>query len=120
MMRLIGSFVAAIVGSVVGAAARMGVEMAAGAGADDDGGLEVSGSIAAAAGGAILGTLLGGPRLAFWASAVLSAAGAERLDQRLLAVAGVDRDALVARAMELGERARQARSASSGGEEPAA
>jgi hypothetical protein len=67
----------------------------------------VAGAIVAALAGGLLGAIIGARR-AFWLAAVLSAAGAERLDRRLLSRAGVDYGALVERAMET---ARQARSA---------
>jgi hypothetical protein len=107
-MHLILSILAGLAGSTLGAAARLLVDSAdAGAlpGADEP--IALRGSISAAVVGGLLGTILGARR-AFWLAAVLSAAGAERLDRKLLARAGVDYDALVERAMET---ARQARSA---------
>jgi hypothetical protein len=69
--------------------------------------------VAALAGG-LLGTILG-VRRAFWLAAVLSAAGAERLDRKLLSRAGVDYDALVERAMDTARQARTAAEDAMGG-----
>ncbi|HEY7332995.1 MAG TPA: hypothetical protein VH859_08580 [Candidatus Limnocylindria bacterium] len=107
-MHLILSLIAGVAGSAFGAGARMLVDGAErGAAPGTDGPIVVNGSIVAALAGGLLGAILGARR-AFWLAAVLSAAGAERLDRRLLSRAGVDYGALVERAMET---ARQARSA---------
>lgn len=107
-MHLILSLVAGLAGSAFGAGARMlvdGAERGGPPSADEP--IVVNGSIVAALAGGLFGAILGARR-AFWLAAVLSAAGAERLDRKLLSRAGVDYGALVERAMET---ARQARSA---------
>lgn len=107
-MQLILSLIAGVAGSAFGAGARMlvdGAERGAAPGTGEP--IVVNGSIVAALAGGLLGAILGARR-AFWLAAVLSAAGAERLDRKLLSRAGVDYGALVERAMET---ARQARSA---------
>jgi hypothetical protein len=107
-MHLILSLIAGLAGSALGGAARLVVDSVdRGAGPSPDEPVVVSGSITAAAAGGLLGMILGAGR-GFWLAAVLSAAGAERLDRKLLSRAGVDYSALVERAMEA---ARQARSA---------
>jgi hypothetical protein len=108
-MNLILSLLAGVVGSALGAVARLGVETAdRGSAPGEAEPVAINASLTAAAAGGILGSLLGGPGRAFWLAAVLSAAGAERLDRKLLGRAGVDYSGLVDRAMEA---ARQARSA---------
>jgi len=117
-MHLILSLVAGLAGSALGAAARLLVDSAdTGARPDVEGAIVVNGSITAALAGGLLGTLLGGRR-AFWIAAVLSAAGAERLDRKLLSRAGVDYGALVERAVEAARQARTAAQDAVGGSAP--
>jgi uncharacterized protein YcfJ len=102
-------------GSALGGAARLvvdSVERGAGPSADEP--VVVSGSITAALAGGLLGLILGAGR-GFWLAAVLSAAGAERLDRKLLSRAGVDYGALVERAMEAARQARTAADDAMGG-----
>lgn len=107
-MHLILSLIAGIAGSALGGGARLVVDsIDRGAGPSPDEPVVVSGSITAAAAGGLLGVFLGARR-AFWLAAVLSAAGAERLDRKLLARAGIDYAALVERAMEAARQARTA------------
>jgi hypothetical protein len=106
-MHLIFSLIAGMAGSALGGAARLVVDsIDRGAGPSPDEPVVVSGSITAAAAGGLLGVILGAGR-GFWLAAVLSAAGAERLDRKLLSRAGVDYGALVERAMEAARQARQ-------------
>lgn len=106
-MHLIFSLIAGMAGSALGGAARLVVDsIDRGAGPSPDEPVVVSGSITAAAAGGLLGVILGAGR-GFWLAAVLSAAGAERLDRKLLSRAGVDYGALVERAMEAARQARR-------------
>jgi hypothetical protein len=114
-MHLILSLLAGMAGSALGGAARLvvdSVERGAGPSADEP--VVVSGSITAALAGGLLGLILGAGR-GFWLAAVLSAAGAERLDRKLLSRAGVDYGALVERAMEAARQARTAADDAMGG-----
>jgi hypothetical protein len=107
-MNLILSILAGVLGSAVGGAARVGVEMLERGGRrGSDEPVVINGSLTAAVAGGLLGTLLGGPRRAFWLAAVLSAAGAERLDARILSRAGIDYGALVDRAVSAARQARE-------------
>jgi hypothetical protein len=131
-MNLLISIPAALLGSLLGSAARGAVAMAqaqlGGTGGDrtspDDPGaaapaatINVSLSPVAGLLGGAIGSLLG-VRVAFWLGAVLGAAGTDRLDAMLLGRVGIDMDALVAKASEAAtEAAARARSAVS--EEPA-
>jgi len=117
-MHLILSLMAGLAGSALGAAARLLVDSAdTGARPDVEGAIVVNGSITAALAGGLMGTILGGRR-AFWIAAVLSAAGAERLDRKLLSRAGVDYEALVERAMDAARKARTAAEDAMGGGAP--
>jgi hypothetical protein len=99
----------ALLGSLVGSALRSGLKAAeARLDADPEAPppemtMNVSGSAIAALAGGLMG-LLFGTRTAFWGGVALGAAGIERFDVRVLRMAGVDVDALVARAMEMAER----------------
>lgn len=122
-MHLLISIPAALLGSLVGSAARGGMLMAqaqlstqASEPDDQDESVEAVPARAAAAinisvspvagliGGAV-GSVLG-LRMGFWVGAVLGAAGTDRLDAMLLGRVGIDMDALVARATEAATRAR--------------
>ena len=118
-MHLFISLIAALAGSALGAAARLIVDRAE-RGAPPDRGepVVVNASIAAALAGGLLGAILGARR-AFWLAAVLSAAGAERIDRKLLSRAGVDYEALVSRARETARQARTAAEDAMGDAEPA-
>ena len=119
-MNLLVSIPAAVLGSLVGSAARGGVAMAqAQLGAREPDAdtpattINVSVSPVAALIGGAVGSLLG-VRVAFWLGAVLGAAGMDRLDAMLLGRMGVDMDAMVARATEAAsDAASRARSAAS-------
>jgi hypothetical protein len=93
---------AALLGSGMGAGVRAGVavvEQQIGTAEPAEGPVVVSGSLVAAVVSGIVCTVLGrGPRTAFWFGAVLTAAGADRLDGWVLQRFGVDRDRLVAQA----------------------
>jgi predicted MFS family arabinose efflux permease len=117
-MKLLISIPAALLGSLLGSAARAGVAMAQArlaekddvasmADAADDAAINVTISPTAGLMGGALGAVLG-VRLAFWAGAVVGAAGVDRLDAMLLGRVGIDMDALVARATEAATRARSA------------
>jgi predicted MFS family arabinose efflux permease len=122
-MHLLISIPAALLGSLVGSAARGGLLMAqaqlaaqatkpdephesdeaVAAPTADTINISIS-PVAALIGGAV-GSMLG-LRVAFWVGAVLGAAGADRLDAVLLGRVGIDMDALVAKATEAATRAR--------------
>ena len=126
-MNLLFSIPAAVLGSVVGSAARGAMLMAqaqlagqataprepqgsdepVAAAAADTINISVS-PVAGLIGGAV-GSLLG-MRVAFWVGAVLGAAGTDRLDAMLLGRVGIDMDALVAKATEAATKARSAAS----------
>ncbi len=113
--------VAALFGSGLGAAVRAGVtavERQVGTAEPVDGPIVVSGSLVAAVTAGVACSVLGrGPRLAFWFGALLTAAGADRLDGWVLQRFGVDRDRLVAQARAVA--AAPAARRSGGGQEPA-
>lgn len=124
-MNLLISIPAALLGSLIGSAARGGVAMAqaqVSAGTSDSAApdeavaattINVSVSPVAGLIGGAVGSLLG-VRVAFWLGAVLGAAGMDRLDAMLLGRVGIDMDALVAKATEAAtEAAGKARSAAS-------
>jgi hypothetical protein len=102
-MGLILSILAALVGSVAGAAVRAGVTFAEaqlekkGSGPEL---LSVNGSLVGGLAAGVVADAVGGPRLAFWLGAVLGAAGADRLDWWLLRRIGVDPEQLMARARD--------------------
>jgi hypothetical protein len=122
-MNLLISIPAALLGSVVGSAARGGLAMAQaqlGATMPAAGGspgpdeptaavpaatINVSISPVAGLVGGAAGSMLG-VSVAFWIGAVLGAAGTDRLDAMLLGRVGIDMDALVAKATEAANRAR--------------
>jgi MFS family permease len=125
-VNLLISIPAALLGSLIGSAARGGVAMAqaqvsagtSNSAAPDEAGaaastINVSVSPMAGLIGGAVGSLLG-VRVAFWLGAVLGAAGMDRLDAMLLGRVGIDMDALVAKATEAAtEAANKARSAAS-------
>jgi hypothetical protein len=98
-MSLILSIPAAMLGSLLGSAARGGVAVARArvAGEPEPDVINVSISPAAGLVGGFIGSVLGLER-AFWVGAMLGAAGMDRIDAMLLRRVGVDLDALVARA----------------------
>jgi predicted MFS family arabinose efflux permease len=122
-MNLLISIPAALLGSLVGSAARGGMLMAQAqlsaqaTEADDQdesvdavpapaaATINISVSPVAALIGGAVGSMLG-LRVAFWVGAVLGAAGTDRLDAMLLGRVGIDMDALVAKATEAATRAR--------------
>jgi hypothetical protein len=119
-MNLLISIPAALLGSLLGSAARGGVAMAQAqlSAAESEAiapAATINVSISPVAGliGGAVGSLLG-VRAAFWLGAVLGAAGMDRLDAMLLGRMGVDMDALVAKATEAAtDVASRARSAAS-------
>lgn len=118
-MNLLISIPAALLGSILGSAARGGVAMAqvqlAAKETDLDAAptadaINISVSPVAGLIGGAVGSLLG-VRVAFWLGAVLGAAGMDRLDAMLLGRIGIDMDALVAKATQAASQAaREARS----------
>jgi hypothetical protein len=102
----------AFLGSLLGSALRAGLKVAEerlDAGPDaqaQEMNLNINGSAVAAVGGGLMG-LLFGTRTAFWSGVALGAAGTERFDMRILRVAGVDVDALIARARSMAQQAGQ-------------
>jgi hypothetical protein len=119
-MGLILSILAALGGSVAGAAVRAGigmVEQQLGRGAKGakqaPAPMMINGSlVGGVAAGVVADAVGGGMGLGFWLGAVLGAAGADRLDWWVLERFGVDRDALMAKALKAAENAqRQARKA---------
>ena len=111
-MHMLISIPAALLGSLVGSAARGGVAMAQArvAGASDGGEeptINISVSPVAGLVGGLVGSVLG-LRAAFWVGSVLGAAGMDRLDARLLAQVGIDMDAMMAKAVDAAGKARQA------------
>jgi hypothetical protein len=132
-MNLLISIPAALLGSLLGSAARGGVAMAHAqlggrltrpgdadpsdepVAALPENAISINGSAVAALVGGAVGSLLG-VRTAFWVGAVLGAAGVDRLDAMLLGRVGIDMDALVAKASEAAtEAAARARSGVSEG-----
>jgi hypothetical protein len=119
-MGLILSILAALGGSVAGAAVRAGINMAdqqlrsqgkkAGKAPDP---LMINGSlVGGVAAGVLSDAVGGGVGMGFWLGAVLGAAGADRLDWWLLERVGIDREALIGKALQAAEGAqRQARKA---------
>lgn len=115
MMRLLLSIPMALLGSLVGSALRAGLKVAedrldAGPDAPGTGDVNINGSALAALGGGFMG-LVFGTRTAFWSGVALGAAGIDRFDFRLLRMAGVDVDAMIARARSMAEQAGQRSSA---------
>jgi hypothetical protein len=108
-MRLFLSILAAMAGSTLGAAARTAADAADRLVRNEpmaEGPVTVNGSVTAAVVGGFLGTLLGGPRRAFWLGAMLGAAGADRFDAMLLSRFGLDANTLMAKATAAAGRAR--------------
>jgi hypothetical protein len=110
-MHLLISIPAALLGSLLGSAVRGAVATAqdrvTGIG-EEAAEPVVNVSISPVAGlvGGVAGGMLG-VGTAFWIGALLGAAGMDRLDAKLLGQVGVDMDALVAKAVEVAERARR-------------
>jgi hypothetical protein len=109
-MHLLISIPAALLGSLLGSAVRGAVATAqdrvtGGGGEAAEPVVNVSISPVAGLVGGVAGGMLGVGN-AFWIGAVLGAAGMDRLDAKLLGQVGVDMDALVAKAVEVAERAR--------------
>ena len=98
-MRLIIGTLAALAGGLLGSAARGGVDIAHArlAGETEPEVINVTISPVAAVAGSVVGLVVG-VRAAFWAGAVLGAAGSARIDRLVLGRFGIDLDALVARA----------------------
>jgi hypothetical protein len=109
-MRLLLSIPSALLGSLVGSALRSALKIADArleAGGESPAAevhMNINGSALAALGGGLMG-LLFGTRTAFWSGVALGAAGIDRFDLRLLRLAGVDVDAMIARARTMAERA---------------
>ena len=99
-MGIIFTTLAALVGSLVGAAAREGVGLARRQAAGEGGppAVTLTASIIASATVGLITSLVGGSRLAFWLGAVLGAAGADQLDEMVFGRVGFDPADLVARA----------------------
>jgi hypothetical protein len=108
-MHLILSILAGLLGSVVGAAARVGID-AADRRLNGEAQPENLVIVASPSAGLVAGVagIVIGVRRAFWLGAVLSAAGADRLDARVMGRFGLDPEALVAKAKEAAARAREA------------
>lgn len=108
-MRMIGSIVFALLGGAFGSAVKNAVDMAdrtVTRGQPPEGPVTISASLVGSAAAALLGTILLGPRRAFWLSALFAAAGADRLDRTVLRSAGIDVEALVAKAQQAAMSAR--------------
>ena len=118
-MGLILSILAALGGSVAGAAVRAGVNIAdqqlrsQGKKAKTPDPMMINGSlVGGVAAGVLSDAVGGGVGMGFWLGAVLGAAGADRLDWWLLERVGISRDELIGKAMQAAESAqRQARKA---------
>jgi hypothetical protein len=117
-MRFIASVLAAMLGSTLGGAIRVGLESAEHQvkGEPMDENIVVGGSLTAALAGGVIGSFLG-VRRAFWLGAVFGAAGAARFDAMILGRFGIDTDALMAKATEAAGRAKAAAQARRGGED---
>jgi hypothetical protein len=112
-MNLLISTLAALLGSLIGSAARGGVATAQAqlGGAPrkkSDAAAAINVSVSPVAGlvGGAIGSVFG-LRVAFWIGSVLGAAGMDRLDARLLAQVGIDLDAMVAKAVNAAGKARE-------------
>jgi hypothetical protein len=109
-MRLLASVPLALLGSLLGSALRSGLQIAeARLDADPDApapemDLAINGSLLAGLAGGITG-LLFGSRTAFWTGVTLGSAGIDRFDRRLLGMAGVDLEGIIARAKSMAEQA---------------
>jgi hypothetical protein len=123
-MGLILSILAALGGTVAGAAVRAGINIAdrqlGKKTAEPAEPMMINGSlVGGVAAGVVADAVGGGVGLAFWLGAVLGGAGADRLDWWVLERVGVDRNELIARAIKAAESAqRQARKAVPVSEEP--
>ena len=107
-MRMIGSIFFALLGGTFGSAVKNAVDMAERAATRSEapeGPVTIGASLVGSAAAALLGTIFLGPRRAFWLSALFAAAGADRLDRAVLRTAGIDVDALVAKAQEAAKAA---------------
>jgi hypothetical protein len=110
MMRLFASIPLALLGSLVGSALRSGLKAAEDRlDADPEAptaemAVNINGSFLAALAGGVTG-LLFGTNAAFWTGVALGAAGIDRFDMRLLRMAGIDVDAMIARARSMAEQA---------------
>ncbi len=98
-MRVVIGTLAALAGGLLGSAARGGVDIAHArlAGEPEPAVVNVTVSPVAAVAGSLVGLVLG-VRAAFWAGAVLGAAGSGRIDRLVLGRFGIDVDELVGRA----------------------
>jgi hypothetical protein len=107
-MRFLASVIAAMLGSSLGVAVRVGLESAEHQmkGEPMDETIVIGGSLTAGL----------GVRRAFWLGAIFGAAGAKRFDAMVLGRVGIDADALVAKATEAAGRAKAAAQARRGGE----
>lgn len=114
-MRFLASVLAAMLGSSLGVAVRVGLESAEHRmkGEPMDETIVVGGSLAAGLAGGVIGTFLG-VRRAFWLGAIFGAAGAKRFDAVIFGRFGIDTDALMARAGEVAGRAKAAAQARRG------
>lgn len=100
-MGLILSILAAVGGTVAGAAVRAGIGLAEQqlGGTKKPEPIMINGSVVGGvAAGVVADAVGGGVGLAFWLGAVLGAAGADGLDWLVLRRVGVDRDELIAKA----------------------
>jgi hypothetical protein len=108
-MRLFISIFSAALGSVLGGAVRAAADTAHATLNGDEaaiGSVNATASLTAGVLGGFVGSLIGGPRRAFWLGALLGAAGADRFDAMLLSRFGLDPNALVARATQAAARVR--------------
>ena len=114
-MHLILSILAGLLGSVAGAAARVGIDAVDRQlkGEAQPENLMIVASPSAGLVAGVAGIVLG-VRRAFWLGAVLSAAGADRLDARVMGRFGLDPEALVAKAKKAAARAQEAGRARAG------
>ena len=96
-MRVVIGTLAALAGGLLGSAARGGVDIAHARLAGEPEPAVVTVSPVAAVAGSLVGLVLG-VRAAFWAGAVLGAAGSGRIDRLVLGRFGIDVDELVERA----------------------
>jgi len=105
---MIGSIFFALLGGTFGSAVKNAVDMAVRTVTRDEAppeSITISASLVGSGAAALLGTVLLGPRRAFWLSALFAAAGAEQLDRAVLRTVGVDVDALVAKAQQAAKAA---------------
>ena len=116
-MRFLASVIAAMLGSSLGVAVRVGLETVEHQmkGEPMDETIVVGGSLTAGLAGGVIGSFLG-VRRAFWLGAIFGAAGAKRFDAMILGRMGIDTDALMAKATEAAGRAKAAAQARRGSE----